>query len=121
MLTFQVPDWSIALTALGLAGLYGAAVKPHLGWIANLAAQPLWFAYGLQVDRWWFAVAAPVYAGAFAWHLIHGVRRRCPARRCVASWQARLPKGPLLVTTVETKPPQEGSGFGSSMMAVTRK
>lgn len=71
----MMPDWTIGLTIAGLTGLYVSVRWPRVGWALSIAMQPGWFAFGVVTGRWWFWAGAPVYAGAFTYHLVRDVRR----------------------------------------------
>ena len=61
--------WSIALSALGLAGLYLAGRSSYWGWLVSLAGELVWIAYGLRTGQPSFAISAVAYGWVYARNL----------------------------------------------------
>ena len=68
--------WSYCLSSLGITGLWVAARHPCIGWPISIAAQLLWFVYGLATAQHGFWVAAVIYAYLYARHLRKALRGR---------------------------------------------
>lgn len=58
--------WSWVLTAFGLTGLLLAGRDVWWGWLVNLCAQSVWFAYGALTGQPGFMVSALLYGVAYA-------------------------------------------------------
>ncbi|ALY10549.1 hypothetical protein FDH86_gp014 [Arthrobacter phage Tank] len=63
MTEFQVYSlvWSIALSVIGLAGLYFAGNKSQLGWAIGLSVQVLWIIFAITTTQWGFILSALGY------------------------------------------------------------
>jgi hypothetical protein len=64
--------WSIALAALGIAGLWRAGYGKRSGWVLGLAAQALWITYALVTHQWGFIASAVAYGFVYARNLLRG-------------------------------------------------
>ncbi|ALY10801.1 PnuC-like nicotinamide riboside transporter [Arthrobacter phage Wilde] len=63
MTEFQVYSlvWSIALSVIGLTGLYFAGNKSQLGWAIGLSVQVLWIIFAITTTQWGFILSALGY------------------------------------------------------------
>lgn len=53
--------WSIALAAVGIAGLWIAGRKNAWGWAIGIGAQVLWIIYAVATMQWGFIASALAY------------------------------------------------------------
>ncbi len=83
--------WSYVRAAAGVSGLYLAPRWPRLGWSVNIAAQALWFTYGLATHQYGFLISSGFYSGAYLL-LLRATRKKQletpagfePAKNCFA-------------------------------------
>lgn len=63
MSEFQIYSlvWSIALSVIGLTGLYFAGNKSQVGWIIGLSVQVLWIIFAITTTQWGFILSAVGY------------------------------------------------------------
>lgn len=69
-------DWTISLSVCGLAGLGLSTRFPRVGWSITIAAQPLWFAFGISIGDPQFMITSPIYMTFFGVHLYKEIRRK---------------------------------------------
>lgn len=63
--------WSIALTTLGVIGLYLTMRKQLAGPIIGAGVQVLWIAYAIATEQWGFIASALIYGAVN----VYGIQR----------------------------------------------
>lgn len=72
--------WSIALAAIGIAGLWLAGKGLWQGWAVGIAAQLLWIAYAIATAQPGFIVSALAYGAVNTLNLVRWRRQRSARR-----------------------------------------
>lgn len=70
--------WSVALAAIGIAGLWLAGSNNRAGWAIGLSAQVLWVVYAIATGQWGFILSAVAYGLVYGrnWVRWSAVRQR---------------------------------------------
>lgn len=63
------PMWSVALTTIGVTGLFLVTRKLRLGFAVGIAVQVLWIFYAIVTRQWGFIASALAYGtvNALGW------------------------------------------------------
>ena len=75
--------WSIALAALGIAGIWLAGNRSSLGWALGLAAQLLWIVFAIATHQYGFILSAVAYGFVYGRNLR---RWKLPRRWKLRRW-----------------------------------
>lgn len=57
--------WSIALSVIGIAGIFIAGRKNSLGWFIGLSAQLLWIIFAIVTKQYGFILSALAYGWVY--------------------------------------------------------
>lgn len=58
--------WSLALSALGILGIYLAGRRSAIGWAVGLGAQVLWIVFAVTTGQYGFILSALAYGTVYA-------------------------------------------------------
>jgi nicotinamide riboside transporter PnuC len=64
------PWWSVALTVVGVTGLFFTLRKKWWGQAIALSGQVLWLAYSIKTQQWGFLGSVFAYGGLNLWGLL---------------------------------------------------
>lgn len=57
--------WSVALTIIGVGGMYIVGNKHRWGFLVNLGGQVLWLTYAVTTQQWGFIPASFLWAWVY--------------------------------------------------------
>lgn len=60
--------WSIALSVIGITGIFIAGKKNMWGWFIGFGAQFLWIIFAVTTKQYGFILSALAYAWVYGWN-----------------------------------------------------